>query len=940
MRNLKFAAIKWLVPSGDKINKLLSLIILISFLLQPTTYFLHPAAAYAQETATSSARNIEIDDIVHKNDDQEFQKLKNDLFIDSSLASLTNTNQSAASINKKLRKNIRALLKKTFKSTEKIPVIIDNEDPSQVKIDVFDPDGNKVNVALDATTIVDAAVVRVAPPPHFRPGKYKMVITDSTGATSTQDFTWGVLAINTNKSVYLPNETAKLSIAVLDETGNMVCDAKVKLDIKDPQGNTMSHSTDESTIRVNPQCTLKVFSMEPDFEARYTVGGPGTYQMTLTSTTKNGTYTITDAFEVAESVPFDVERTSVTRIFPPLRYPVIFGITANEDFEGEISEVVPETFDVAPIEGMLPFDGVATHSAEPITPVESVAISHPFSGSYAKTQGFGVDETDDAMSAKYKKYGLLGHDGIDFALPKGTPVLSVDNGVIAKATDNGDYGTTIIVQHSWGRSYYGHLSEMKVKVGDTVSKGQEIGLSGNTGLLTTGPHLHFGIKFNENNPSNGYYGKVNPQPYFTASQPQSVLGVATGSAVLRNDDAQGIQIITWKVNVKKGDKIDLGYTYLSPPKSPQFYTLGPLAFTKKGEEDFPEFVEARRWQIAVDADGSGTMTINETNGVTSEGYKSYTFTYTTGETVATGSGAITIQEPSADDWTTPQTSNSNNAGYLSVDTSASTGVVGDVLDNGDSNTNWSFAGGGGANHLVCGSPAQAPSVTTSNFPEGSGALSCANQGVSSGDGFYKSISSSDWSNYTTVGVWLKTSAAVSTAGHIRFSYDDTAALASPIADIARSSGSVANIWKWETFTLSGTRTSIVSYGITYGSNTTLDSVTVTADYFLIGPGTPTVSGTSPWTITVPIVTIPANTGTIVLKYGTNTAGGGVTNSSSATTHTFTTRSKIATNRVNTLTAISTSPTITLVTTPTGATNNRIMRNGKWFKIGTEQPFIF
>ena len=75
----------------------------------------------------------------------------------------------------------------------------------------------------------------------LRPGLYKLVVeTIQNGLTSVQeqDFGWGVLAVNTHKSIYLPNEEAFIGIAVLDNEGRMVCDADVTLVITDPNNAT------------------------------------------------------------------------------------------------------------------------------------------------------------------------------------------------------------------------------------------------------------------------------------------------------------------------------------------------------------------------------------------------------------------------------------------------------------------------------------------------------------------------------------------------------------------------------------------------------------------------------------------------------------------------------------------------------------------------------
>jgi murein DD-endopeptidase MepM/ murein hydrolase activator NlpD len=91
------------------------------------------------------------------------------------------------------------------------------------------------------------------------------------------------------------------------------------------------------------------------------------------------------------------------------------------------------------------------------------------------------------------------HTGVDYAVPVGTDVLAVADGVIEKANWGKSYGVQIVQRiglHSkkqW--CIYAHLSESLVKPGDQVKKGQKIAESGNTGN-STGPHLHFEVRNN------------------------------------------------------------------------------------------------------------------------------------------------------------------------------------------------------------------------------------------------------------------------------------------------------------------------------------------------------------------------------------------------------------------------------------------------------------
>jgi hypothetical protein len=169
------------------------------------------------------------------------------------------------------------------------------------------------------------------------------------GRTSEQDFLWGVLAINTHKSIYHSGEKAQIMMAVLDERGFMVCDAQLNLTIKSPAGETITTTTSDGSIEVNPQCSLRSYTPIPDYYTEVKLAhSQGVYKMTLSATTKKGTYTISDAFEVNDSVAFDVSREAPTRIFPPVPYPVKIHITAARDFTGTITETVPHDFVVSP----------------------------------------------------------------------------------------------------------------------------------------------------------------------------------------------------------------------------------------------------------------------------------------------------------------------------------------------------------------------------------------------------------------------------------------------------------------------------------------------------------------------------------------------------------------------------------------------------------------
>lgn len=102
------------------------------------------------------------------------------------------------------------------------------------------------------------------------------------------------------------------------------------------------------------------------------------------------------------------------------------------------------------------------------------------------TSGFGKRTSPTKGASSY-------HKGVDWATPVGTAVVASSSGVVTRAGWGSGYGYCVYIRHSDGReTRYGHLSKVLVSVGQSVSQGQKIALSGNTGV-STGPHLHFEI---------------------------------------------------------------------------------------------------------------------------------------------------------------------------------------------------------------------------------------------------------------------------------------------------------------------------------------------------------------------------------------------------------------------------------------------------------------
>ena len=118
-------------------------------------------------------------------------------------------------------------------------------------------------------------------------------------------------------------------------------------------------------------------------------------------------------------------------------------------------------------------------------------------GTYQISSGFGP------------RWGTM-HQGLDFAAPVGTPIYATGDGVVIYAGWQSGYGNLIKIKHELGtETRYGHLSKIRVKVGQKESRNSLIGDMGNTGR-STGPHLHYEVRVD---------GKaVNPMSFIKAAE--------------------------------------------------------------------------------------------------------------------------------------------------------------------------------------------------------------------------------------------------------------------------------------------------------------------------------------------------------------------------------------------------------------------------------------
>ncbi|MFI9749236.1 LysM peptidoglycan-binding domain-containing M23 family metallopeptidase [Streptomyces collinus] len=138
----------------------------------------------------------------------------------------------------------------------------------------------------------------------------------------------------------------------------------------------------------------------------------------------------------------------------------------------------------------------AAESAPKAETAAKPAAAKPAAESNASGYALPVDGA--TVGTPYRMSGSMWssgyHTGVDFVVPTGTSLKAVGAGTVVSAGWGGAYGNQVVIKLNDGHyAQYAHLSQLSVSAGQTVTAGQQVGLSGATGNVT-GPHLHFEIR--------------------------------------------------------------------------------------------------------------------------------------------------------------------------------------------------------------------------------------------------------------------------------------------------------------------------------------------------------------------------------------------------------------------------------------------------------------
>lgn len=156
------------------------------------------------------------------------------------------------------------------------------------------------------------------------------------------------------------------------------------------------------------------------------------------------------------------------------------------------------------------FESIKEMSAEWKYEIDHQPAISPVNVKYGISDGFRFRKVHPVLGVPRMHYGL------DFHVPYGTDVYATGDGkVIESGWDSGGFGNCVVIDHGFGlQTTYGHLSKMKVSVGEKVKRGDLIGQSGSTGI-SSGPHLHYQIdQFGQHkNPINFFNNDITTEEF-------------------------------------------------------------------------------------------------------------------------------------------------------------------------------------------------------------------------------------------------------------------------------------------------------------------------------------------------------------------------------------------------------------------------------------------
>jgi len=208
---------------------------------------------------------------------------------------------------------------------------------------VYDSSGDLTDIAPEiAKTCEGKFAIELPKEQAFRAGIYKLsvrLMKDEHVYVLESEFPWGLVSVNTRKSIYKPGETVEFVIVVLDKAGHSVSNADISLTVNNPESDKTTYSIADGTITTSSESGIYNVDYPSEIEGNHTVS--------VTGLIDNVEVFFTTYFRVLQAYEFDLVRTAQSKIDPTLqdRFEVRIDVESLTDAESvTLKEFVPAEF--------------------------------------------------------------------------------------------------------------------------------------------------------------------------------------------------------------------------------------------------------------------------------------------------------------------------------------------------------------------------------------------------------------------------------------------------------------------------------------------------------------------------------------------------------------------------------------------------------------------
>ncbi len=220
-----------------------------------------------------------------------------------------------------------------------------NEKNTTITVTVIAPDGTEIPLKSEFKKMKEGNFdIKILSKKYGKPGLYtiKTTLVQNGKTYTTQDqYAWGLVSLNTQKSIYSPGDVANMTMVVLDSKGHPVCDANLSVTVTDPSSHITTLLSGVG-ISAGSECGL--------YNAKYATTIPGNYTVNVSATANSIQTNFDTSFLAQTNIPFDVIRTAQSKIDPvnnPNLFNVKIDVTSFVNQPGiVIKESVPSIFNV------------------------------------------------------------------------------------------------------------------------------------------------------------------------------------------------------------------------------------------------------------------------------------------------------------------------------------------------------------------------------------------------------------------------------------------------------------------------------------------------------------------------------------------------------------------------------------------------------------------